>query len=382
MESTLTKEVPVTSFKLLLGLTAGCLMALSLEPAVAADPKAEIDIRDEAGKVLIAADQIRSYEWATHTLTLVPKLRGQLAGQLRKGGRLVSGVPFTVVVGGKVVYKGTFTSVASSHSFSTPVIGIDRQMVDAKLKEDQLRIQLGYPTAKFFKGEDPRVDHRIKDALEAARKLAKTPAPASAETVRGGAAKESNSEDLRQDDADDKDESPPADLDETEVDANDTTSATGKPGSSAVENVAHIAQQVASGIEDLKAKYPNLGAFSAAKHLRKTPTHEGFAPRTPSNPELFSISYFNGVLGKKASPKTGLKRSVEFIYDPKIGVYLNIHFFKGNSRGADARRPYKIGDLSVHLYVQGPAADAIRTDIEPILDALRSKFRPNGLKPT
>ena len=156
--------------------------------------------------------------------------------------------------------------------------------------------------------------------------------------------------------------------------------ATGKPGSSAVENVAYIAQQVASGIEDLKDKYPNLGAFSAAKHLRKTPTHAGFAPGTPSNPELFSISYDNGVLGRKANPKDGKKRATEFIYDPKIGVHLYVHFFKGETRGNDLRVPKKIGDLSVHLSVQGPAADAIRTDIEPILDALRNEFGPNGLK--
>ncbi len=133
----------MTGFKLLFVLTAGCLMALSLGPAVASDPKAEIDIRDEDGKVLIAADQIRSYEWATHTLTLVPKLRGQLAEQLWKGRPLVSGVPFTVVVGGTVVYKGTFTSLFSSQVFSTPVILIDPVPFDSKLHEDQLRIQLG-----------------------------------------------------------------------------------------------------------------------------------------------------------------------------------------------------------------------------------------------
>ncbi len=156
--------------------------------------------------------------------------------------------------------------------------------------------------------------------------------------------------------------------------------ATGKPGSSAVENVAYIAQQVARRIEDLKDKYPNLGAFSAAKHLRKTPTHAGFAPGTPSNPELFSISYHNGVLGRKASPKDGKKRATEFIYDRKIGVHLYVHFFKGDRRGNDLRVPNKIGNLSVHLSVKGPAADAIRTDIEPILDALRSRFGPNGLK--
>jgi hypothetical protein len=160
----------MTGRQMPVALVVTCLFTLVPAASVAAD----LDIRSDDGKVLIAADQIRSYDWATHTLTLVPKARHELADQLRKSKRLVSGIPFTVAVGGKVVYSGMFTSVESSISLSTPVILTDPAAIDPKMGPDQLRVQLGYPTAAFFKGDDPRADKRINEALKAAGKLAKT----------------------------------------------------------------------------------------------------------------------------------------------------------------------------------------------------------------
>ena len=159
----------MTTLKLRLALLVAGLSALGQSPAVAADAAPGVDIRSEDGEVLIAADQIRSYEWTTHTLTLAPKVRGELFARLQ--GRLVSGVSFSVTVNGKVVYKGTFTTTLSSKSFSTLVIVLDAQSLDPKLRKDELRIQLGYPTAEFFKGMDPRADRRIREALEADDKL-------------------------------------------------------------------------------------------------------------------------------------------------------------------------------------------------------------------
>jgi hypothetical protein len=129
------------------------------------------DIRDADGKVLIAAEQIQSYDWATHTLTLAPKVREALATQLRNSKRLASGVPFAVTLDGKTIYKGNFTSVVSSKSFDTPLILVDGPSFDPKLDQDQLQIQLGYPSAQFFKGDDPRSDTRIREALKAASKI-------------------------------------------------------------------------------------------------------------------------------------------------------------------------------------------------------------------
>ncbi len=142
----------------------------------------------------------------------------------------------------------------------------------------------------------------------------------------------------------------------------------------AVENVAYIAQQVADGIEGMKSKYPHLGGFSTAEHLAKNTVHAGFLPGTPSNPELLSISYYNGILRKKPTPQDGKRRSVEDIFDPSIGIRLYVHFFKGRKRGNDMRIPQKIGDLSIHLYVNGPAADSIRGDIQRILDVIKMDY--------
>src|SRR5215831_7912936 len=125
----------MTGLKLPLALGVACCFALCPALSVAADPRPEVDVRAEDGKVLIAADQIRSYDWATHTLTLAPKVRDELAKRLRKD-RLVSGIPFAVTVGGKVVYQGSFTTTESSRSFSTPVIVVDAQAVEPKLGAD------------------------------------------------------------------------------------------------------------------------------------------------------------------------------------------------------------------------------------------------------
>lgn len=92
-----------------------------------------------------------------------------------------------VTVRGKVVYKGTFTTIVSSLSFSTPVIVVDAQAVESKLGADQLRIQLGYPTAEFFKGEDPRADRRIREALRADGKLTEAVAAALAAAASSSA---------------------------------------------------------------------------------------------------------------------------------------------------------------------------------------------------
>lgn len=161
----------MTALQLPVALVVACFFALSPVPSVAADPKPEVDIRSEDGRVVIAADQIRSYDWATHTLTLTPTVREKLARSIGKDSQAISGIPFAVNVGGKVVYKGRFTSVVSSRSISTVIIVVDAQSGDSKLGTDQLRIQPGYPTAEFFKGEDPRSDQRIHEALKAGNKL-------------------------------------------------------------------------------------------------------------------------------------------------------------------------------------------------------------------
>jgi hypothetical protein len=56
-------------------------------------------------------------------------------------------------------------------SFSTVMVVVNAQAIEPKLSSDQLQIRLGYPTPAFFKGEDPRSDGRIREALIAGGKL-------------------------------------------------------------------------------------------------------------------------------------------------------------------------------------------------------------------
>jgi hypothetical protein len=150
-------------------MSALVMMCMGVAPG-ADNVVPKVEVRSLDGRVVIAADQIRAYEWPTHTLTLAPQVRAKLAKSLLND-RIVSGIPFTVAIGGEVVYQGTFTSTSSSRSFATPVMVIDLQSIDARLGEDQVRIQLGYPHAAFFKGADPRGDARIRAALKAGGQL-------------------------------------------------------------------------------------------------------------------------------------------------------------------------------------------------------------------
>jgi hypothetical protein len=101
-------------------ITAFIAIAISTVTAAA-----ELDIRDDTGRVVIAAEDIKSYDGQTHTFTLTPGMRPRLSDSLRKNGSLVSGIPFTICLGGKPIYQGTFTTSASSFSFPTPVIVVN-----------------------------------------------------------------------------------------------------------------------------------------------------------------------------------------------------------------------------------------------------------------
>jgi len=131
---------------------------------LAADPVPELDFRSPDGTVLIAADQIVSYDWAMHTLTLKPGTREAVrAAVFRTGGDHT----FVATVGGKEAYRGTWKSVVESASSSTAVIVLDNQRLHPKLPAEQIRIDLGYPARNFFKGDDPRGHPAVKGAVKA-----------------------------------------------------------------------------------------------------------------------------------------------------------------------------------------------------------------------
>lgn len=157
----------------------GCCLAVAIGSAFGeevAAPKA-VDIRDEQGHVLIAADALQSYDWRSHTLTLAPGERANLAAKLMQSGHIIPGVPFEVAVGGKAVYAGKFTTCASSMSLPGLVIVFDAKAIEPNLGEDQLRVQLGYPAtpAALICGIDPRNNDELHAALRATGKLAKAP---------------------------------------------------------------------------------------------------------------------------------------------------------------------------------------------------------------
>ena len=158
-------------------LRATVVVVIASACAIADDKQPLVEIRGEDGGVLIAADQIRGYEWQSHTLALAPTALEMLHDKLLATGRLVTGVPFKLTVDGKPLYSGKFTSIFSSASIDDVCIILGRKVIERDLPANRLRIQLGYPGPQFFTGADPRGDERLHAALKAAGKLTQ-PTPA------------------------------------------------------------------------------------------------------------------------------------------------------------------------------------------------------------
>lgn len=114
--------------------------------------------------VLSLAD-ITAYTWETHEMELTPSAYGRLA-ELQVSTSLLAGLPFVICVGPERVYGGAFWTSYSSAVFGGIVID-----VYPAEKYRPVRIQLGYPSAAWFTGEDLRADPRIFRSLEEAGKL-------------------------------------------------------------------------------------------------------------------------------------------------------------------------------------------------------------------
>jgi hypothetical protein len=118
---------------------------------------------DLAEKPLLTIDDIISYRKATHEIELT-------AAGYDRIDRLsipVNGKAFAVCVDGQPIYAGAFWVGYSSLSFDGVVIDALR----ASREQPVLQIQLGYPGADFFHGDDPRSDPKILQALEEAGKI-------------------------------------------------------------------------------------------------------------------------------------------------------------------------------------------------------------------
>ncbi len=78
--------------------------------------------------------------------------------------------PFIAKFGSKDLYAGKFFSLVCSQSYDGVVI-LDVFMV---LSSGKLTIELGYPTDKFYKGSDPRLNDELFRYLTDAGKFKKT----------------------------------------------------------------------------------------------------------------------------------------------------------------------------------------------------------------
>lgn len=143
-------------------MTRTALLALLLAAVAAAAPvpkaKApQVDVRDPDGKVLLAADDLVSYDWATHTMTLKEGAKAPFAKALQAAKR------FVVCIDGKPAVEGEYVSPAVSSTRKGPVISL----LEAGA---EVTIRGGYPG--LVKGDpDLREVKELKAALEKAGKL-------------------------------------------------------------------------------------------------------------------------------------------------------------------------------------------------------------------
>ena len=118
---------------------------------------------------VLTQEDLIAYDWPTHTMILKPGVVGRLFESLISS--LARGFPLEVEANGVTCYGAILTTSGSSFSQSCAVIDVYAVSKDRMRWETELSITLGYPTEEFFKGNDPRADPRIREALNALGKL-------------------------------------------------------------------------------------------------------------------------------------------------------------------------------------------------------------------
>lgn len=115
---------------------------------------------------LFTENQIESYDWDTHTITLSKEGVQRIPAGSTIG---VRGKSFVVIADGQLCYLGAFWSSFSSISCPVPVINILR--LHDPTAPPRIQIERAYPSPKFGRGPDPRFDERIRKVLEETGKL-------------------------------------------------------------------------------------------------------------------------------------------------------------------------------------------------------------------
>jgi hypothetical protein len=127
--------------------------------------EADLDQLELEEVPILSLADITAYTWETHEMELTPSAYARLA-ELQFSAKRGAGWPFVICVGSERVYGGAFWTSYSSAVFGGIVID-----VYPAEKYRPVRIQLGYPSAEWFTGEDLRSDPRIFQSLEEAGKL-------------------------------------------------------------------------------------------------------------------------------------------------------------------------------------------------------------------
>jgi len=115
-----------------------------------------------ADKPFFSLPDIVSYEGNTHEIKLTAAAMNRLSAlQVPTGG-----TSFVVCVDRQPLYWGAFWVAFSSQSFDGITI-----MQPLSSEGDKITISKGYPSASFYRGEDPRNDPWIMESLKQAGKL-------------------------------------------------------------------------------------------------------------------------------------------------------------------------------------------------------------------
>jgi hypothetical protein len=114
-------------------------------------------------KPLISQEDILSYDEQSHEIELTDDAYERLLALEVP----VSGTSFLVCVDQSPLYSGAFWTPFSSLSFNGVVILIPPPPEDRNI----ITLELGYPTASFFEGGDPRNNETVFESLDQAGKL-------------------------------------------------------------------------------------------------------------------------------------------------------------------------------------------------------------------
>jgi hypothetical protein len=119
-----------------------------------------VDIADEP---IISINDIVSYARDTHEIELTVKAYERVIGLQVP----TSGKSFVVCINKSPIYWGAFWAPYSSQSFD----GVTIRVAAFSEQENTIKIELGYPSASFHTGDDPRSSPEIMKSLEKAGKL-------------------------------------------------------------------------------------------------------------------------------------------------------------------------------------------------------------------